>query len=133
MPDRTTRLEIRTPDGILLSEEVTSIRVQLADGWWGILPRHTPFIAELPVGFLIYRRNGERHYVVLAGGTLEVQRDKVLILAPAAERADEIAALKKALEERKAEEEKAAFHAHIEFERARAALLRALIEEASKR
>jgi len=125
----TTRLEILTPDNVVLSEEVTSIRIQLADGWWGILPHHAPFIAELPVGLLIYRKNGERHYIVLAGGTVEVQREKVLILTAAAERADEVAALEKAIEERRAEEEKVAFQAHIEFERARAALLRALTEQ----
>ena len=125
----TTRLEILTPDNVVLSEEVTSIRIQLADGWWGILPHHAPFIAKLPVGLLIYRKNAERHYIVLAGGTVEVQREKVLILTAAAERADEVAALEKAIEERRAEEEKVAFQAHIEFERARAALLRALTEE----
>ncbi|HUS70912.1 MAG TPA: ATP synthase F1 subunit epsilon [Anaerolineae bacterium] len=125
----TTRLEILTPDNVVLSEEVTSIRIQLADGWWGILPHHAPFIAELPVGLLIYRKNGERHYIVLAGGTVEVQPEKVLILTAAAEMADEVAALEKAIEERRAEEEKVAFQAHIEFERARATLLRALTEE----
>ena len=133
MPDKTTKLEIRTPDEIILNEDVTSIRVQVADGWWGILPHHTPFIAALPVGLLIYRKNGKQHYMALAGGTLEVQREKVLILTAAARRADKLAALKKALEERKMEEEKVAFHARIECERARAALLRALMEEAKRR
>jgi F-type H+-transporting ATPase subunit epsilon len=126
---RTTRLEVMTPDRVALSAEVSSVRIQLADGWWGILPHHAPFIAELPVGVLTYRRNGEQHYLALAGGTVEVQREKVLILTTAAERADEIAALGRAMEEKKAEEEKVAFQAHIEFERARAALLRALTEE----
>jgi F-type H+-transporting ATPase subunit epsilon len=126
---RTTRLEIMTPDRLVLRQEVSSIRIQLADGWWGILPHHAPFIAELPVGLLTYRENGERHYVAVAGGTVEVQREKVLILTAAAERADEIAVLGEALDERRAEEEKVAFQAHIEFERARAALLRALTEE----
>jgi len=126
---RTTRLEIMTPDRVVLSEEVSSIRIQLADGWWGILPHHAPFIAELPVGLLTYRKNGERCYIALAGGTVEVQREKVLILTAAAERAGQLAALGRAMEERRAEEEKAAFQAHIEFERARAALLRALTEE----
>ena len=125
----TTRLEILTPDRVVLSEEVTSISIQLADGWWGILPHHALFIAELPVGLLTYRKNGKRHYIALAGGTVEVQRDKVLILTAAAERADELAALGRTMEERRAEEEKVAFQAHIEFERARAALLRALTEE----
>ena len=125
----TTTLEIMTPDRVVLSEEVTSIRIQLADGWWGILPHHAPFIAELPVGLLIYRKNGERRYIVLAGGTVEVQREKVLILTAEAEKAAEVAALEKAIEERRAKEEKVAFQAHIEFERARAALSRALTEQ----
>ena len=130
---KRSKLEIRTPDRVILNEEVSAIRVKLADGWWGILPRHAPFIAELPVGLVIYRKNGERHYVALVGGTVEVQQERVLILTAAAEKADDLTALKAAMEERKIEEESIAFQAHIEFERARATLLRALMEEASKR
>ena len=124
-----TTLEIMTPDRVVLSERVASIRIQLADGWWGILPHHAPFMAELPVGLLIYTKNGERHYIALAGGTVEVQADKVLVLTPEAESTDELAALARAAEERRATAEGASFQAHIEFERARAALVRALREE----
>ena len=125
----TTTLEIMTPDRVVLSEEVASIRVHLADGWWGFLPHHAPFVAELAVGLLIYRKDGRQYRVALAGGTVEVQHDKVLVLTAGAEKTEELAALPKAMEERRAQEEKAAFEAHIEFERARAALVRALTEE----
>jgi len=129
---KTIELEIRTPDEMLLREKVHSVRVQLADGWWGILPGHIPFIAALVRGILIYRKGKEVHYVVLDGGTLEVQRHRVMVLTPAAEKADDHALLRKKLEERKAAGEKTAFEAHIEFTRARTALLRALLEGARK-
>jgi F-type H+-transporting ATPase subunit epsilon len=129
----TTTLEIMTPDRLVLSTEVVSVRILLDDGWWGILPHHAPFIAQVPVGVLSYREDHERHFVALAGGTVEVQAERVLVLTAAAERADDIAALAEALEKRRAAEEKTAFEAHIEFERARAALLRALTEEGISR
>ncbi|HEY68701.1 MAG: hypothetical protein DRI79_12055 [Chloroflexi bacterium] len=129
------RLEIITPDEIVLDTEVEAIRVQLSDGWWGILPGHAPFLAHIVAGVMLYRRRGDTHYVALYQGTIEVQRrsaepNSVLVLTAAAEEGENLAVLEHALERQRARLNQVAREAHIEFTRARMALERALRETA---
>jgi len=131
------QLEILTPDEIILSTDVEAIRVQLSDGWWGILPGHAPFLAHIVAGIMLYRRQGDTRYVALYQGTIEVQRhsdtlqpDRVLVLTAAAEEGADMAALEHALERQRAQLHHIAREAHIEFTRARMALERALRETA---
>jgi len=132
---KTMRLEIITPDEIILNTDVEAIRVQLSDGWWGILPRHAPFLAHIVAGIMLYRRQGDTRYVALYQGTVEVQRraetllsDRVLVLTAAAEEGENLAELEQALERQRARLKRIAQEAHIEFTRARMALERALRE-----
>ena len=81
----TMKLEILTPDEIILNTHVDAIRVQLSDGWWGILPGHAPFMAHIVAGIMLYRRQEETRYVALYQGTIEMQPrsgrpDRVLVL-----------------------------------------------------
>ena len=132
---KTMQLEIITPDEIVLNTNVEAIRVQLSDGWWGILPRHAPFLAHVVAGIMLYRRQGDTHYVALYQGTIQVQHrfpkpDHVLVLTAAAEKGENLAALEHALERQHARLSQIAQEAHIEFTRARMALERALRETA---
>ena len=61
-----------------------------ADGYFGVLPGHTPLLAVLQVGELWYRQGQEKHYLSIAFGFAEVQPDRVTILAQIAEKAEEI-------------------------------------------
>ncbi len=132
---KTMQLEIVTPDKIVLTTDVEAIRVQLPDGWWGILPGHAPFLAHVVAGIMLYRRQGDTRYVALYQGTIEVQRypakpNHVLVLTAAAEEGESLAALEHALERQRARLAQIAQEAHIEFTRARMALERALRETA---
>jgi len=132
---KTMHLEVLTPDEIVLKTDVEAIRVQLSDGWWGILPRHAPFLAHVVAGIMLYRRQSNTRYVALYQGTVEVQRrsqnpDRVLVLTAAAEEGEDLAAVERALEQQRARLKEIAQEAHIEFTRARMALERALRETA---
>jgi F-type H+-transporting ATPase subunit epsilon len=132
---KTMQLEVLTPDEIILNTDVEAIRVQLADGWWGILPRHAPFLAHIVAGIMLYRQQGETRYVALYQGTIEVQRraaesDRVLVLTAAAEAGEDLAMVEQALERQRTRLNRVAREAHIEFTRARMALERALRETA---
>ena len=129
------QLQIITPGEIVLNTDVEAIRVQLSDGWWGILPRHAPFLAHIVAGIMLYRQQGDTHYAALYQGTIEVQRrsagpDQVLVLTAAAEEGEDLAMLEHALEQQHAQLNRIAQEAHIEFTRARMALERALRETA---
>jgi F0F1-type ATP synthase epsilon subunit len=131
----TFRLLILTPDRVALDERVTSLRFQQPDGWQGILAHHAPYLTRLVDGVMIYRPDGggeraqgEPHYVVLYGGTLQVKSDEVVVLTAAAEPGRSLRELEQRLAERRAEENALAFDALLEFTKVRTALVRALTD-----
>ncbi|MBI3048889.1 MAG: F0F1 ATP synthase subunit epsilon [Acidobacteria bacterium] len=120
-------LEIVTPDRALVREEVDEVQLPGAEGYLGVLPGHTPLLATLKVGELWYRVGHERHYLAIAGGFVEVLPDHVTVLAHIAERAHEIDVARAEAARKRAEERLARPSADLDFERARIALMKALI------
>ena len=82
----------------------TRWRSRAADGYFGVLPGHTPLLAMLQVGELWYRQGQEKHYLAIAFGFAEVQPDRVTILAQIAEKADEIDVARAEAAKKRAEE-----------------------------
>ena len=83
-------LQIVTPDKLLVKEQVDEVEIPGVDGYFGVLPGHTPLLAALSVGELWYRKGQEKTYLAIAYGFAEVLPDRVTILAQLAERAEEI-------------------------------------------
>ena len=75
------RLEIVTPERMLVREDVDEVVVPGEDGYLGVLPGHTPLLSTLKVGDLWYRKGAEKTHVPIAGGFAEVLPDRVTILA----------------------------------------------------
>src|SRR5215218_3305525 len=84
------QLQIVSADRMLVNETVDEVEIPGADGYFGVLPGHTPLLALLGAGELWYRQGNEKHYLAMAFGFAEVTPDRVTILAEFAERADEI-------------------------------------------
>ena len=121
------QLQIVSADRPLVNERVDEVEVPGADGYFGVLPGHTPLLAALQVGEIWYRQGQETQYLSIAFGFADVQPDRVTILAQIAERADEIDAARAEAARRRAEERLARPMAEIDFERARVAMMKALI------
>ena len=121
------QLQIVAADRSLVNEQVDEVQVPGADGYLGILPGHTPLLTTLQVGQLWYRQGAEKHYLAIAFGFAEVQPDHVTILAQIAERADEIDVARAEAAKRRAEERLSRLVPDMDFERARIALLKALV------
>ena len=83
-------LQIVTPDRMLVQEQVDEVEIPGVDGYFGVLPGHTPLLAALSVGELWYRKGQDRTYLAIAYGFAEVLPDRVTILAQLAERAEDI-------------------------------------------
>jgi F-type H+-transporting ATPase subunit epsilon len=83
-------LELVTPDREVVHASVAEIQIPAKSGYLGVLPGHTPLLAELGIGALSYKKGSETQYVAVLGGFVEVLPDRVTVLADAAERADEI-------------------------------------------
>lgn len=120
-------LEIVTPDRRLVKEQVDEVEIPGADGYFGVLPGHTPLLATLQVGVLWYRKGQEKFYLAIAFGFAEVLPDRVTILAQIAEKPEEIDVSRAEAAKKRAEQRLTRPQMEIDFERARIALLKSLI------
>jgi F-type H+-transporting ATPase subunit epsilon len=121
-------VEVVTPTRILLREQVDELNLPGAEGYLGILPGHTALLTTLGQGELMYRKGEQRRYMAIFGGYMEVNNDKVTIMAEAAEPAAEIdRARAEAARDRAEERLRRIQDDAIDRDRARAALERATI------
>jgi F-type H+-transporting ATPase subunit epsilon len=120
-------LDVVTPDRSVIAERVDEVEIPGAEGYFGVLPGHTPLLAMLQVGELWYRKGSEISYLSIAFGFAEVLPDRVTILAQLAERADEIDTARAEAAKRRAEERMAKPELDMDYERARIAMMKALV------
>jgi F-type H+-transporting ATPase subunit epsilon len=121
------QLQIVSTDRSLVNERVDEVEIPGADGYFGVLPGHTPLLALLGAGELWYRQGSEKHYLAVAFGFAEVQPDRVTILAEIAETPDEIDVGRAEAAKKRAEERLALPAADLDAERARLALVKSLV------
>jgi F-type H+-transporting ATPase subunit epsilon len=121
------QLQIVSADRSIVNETVDEVEVPGSEGYFGVLPGHTPLLALLGTGELWYRQGTEVHYVSISGGFAEVQPDRVTVLAQIAERADEIDIARAEAAKKRAEERLATPTTDMDFERARIAMMKSLI------
>ncbi len=122
----TIKLEIVTPDRVVLSEDVEYVGVPGVMGQFGVLNNHIPFLSALSIGSLYYKKGGGTHYVFVSGGFAEVTGDSITILAESAERAEEIDVERARKAKERAERRLREQRDNIDFNRAKAALMRAI-------
>jgi F-type H+-transporting ATPase subunit epsilon len=83
-------LEVVTPEGLLLHEQVDEVIAPGDEGYFGVLPGHTPFLSTLGLGEIVYRRGTEKGRLTCFWGFAEVLPDRVNLLAEIGERAEDI-------------------------------------------
>lgn len=86
----TIKLDIVTAEQVVYSEDVDSVVAPGVEGQLGILPHHTPLMTMLLPGELRIRKDNEEVSLAITGGFLEVRPDRIIVLADAAERVEEI-------------------------------------------
>jgi F-type H+-transporting ATPase subunit epsilon len=119
-------LQIVTPDRLLVREQVDEVEIPGSEGYFGVLPGHTPMLASLAVGELWYRTGQDKTYLAIAFGFAEVQPERVTILAQIAEKAEEIDLARAEAAKKRAEERLSQVAVEMDVERARVALLKSL-------
>src|SRR5208282_2589767 len=124
--DNKIRLDVVTPYGLVLSEDVDELTATGSEGEFGVLPGHVRFITTLKIGMLIIKKDGQTGYVFVSSGYAEVTFDKVVVLADSAERAEDID-VARAVAARQRAEERMRQAEKIDFGRATAAIERATI------
>jgi F-type H+-transporting ATPase subunit epsilon len=86
----TFTLEIVTPARQVMREAVNEAQIPVLGGYIGVLPGHTPLLAEMGIGELSYQVGSRAYSCTAIGGFVEVLADRVIVLAECAERAEEI-------------------------------------------
>lgn len=119
-------LQIVTPERRLVQDQADEVEIPGAEGYFGVLPGHTPLLAALAVGELWYRKGQEKFYLSIASGFAEVLPDRVTILARIAERAEEISVERAEASKKRAQERLAKAVSDIDYERARLALMKSI-------
>ncbi len=87
---KTLLLEVVTPTRMVVREEIEEVVAPGAEGYFGIMGGHLPFMSALKIGELAYRKNGRWRYLAVSWGYVEVRPETVIVLAETAERAEEI-------------------------------------------
>jgi F-type H+-transporting ATPase subunit epsilon len=122
----TFKLEIVTAERMVYSDDIDALVAWGVEGQLGILPHHAPLMTMLQPGDLMIRKNKEEEYLAISGGFLEVRPDKVIILADACERVDEIDIARAEEAKKRAQETMKAAPLSAEAAAAEAALRRSL-------
>ena len=133
-------MEIVTPEGVAVREEVDEVEAPGILGYFGVLPGHTPFMSQLKIGNLRYRIGNQNHYVAVTWGFAEVLPRKVTILVQTAERAEDIDLERAETARQRAEQRLKEFgvaydleHARESFERAQARIEAAKRQQQARR
>ncbi|MCI0569656.1 MAG: F0F1 ATP synthase subunit epsilon [Myxococcaceae bacterium] len=124
LPTKLT-LEVVTPEGLLLREEVDEVMAPGENGYFGVLPGHTPFLSTLGLGEIRYRQGARWDHLTCFWGFCEVLPDRVSVLAELGERAEDIdvgraeGAKQRAAERMKSLRDEAGYEeAHVAYVRA---------------
>jgi F-type H+-transporting ATPase subunit epsilon len=128
LPTKLT-LEIVTPERALVTEQVDEVQLPGAEGYFGVLPGHTPLLASLTVGEMWYRIGQDKFYLAVAFGFAEILPDRVTVLAQIAERAQDIDVARAEASKKRAEERvgRTSPQSDVDVERARTALMKSQI------
>lgn len=114
---KSIQFEIVTPERVVLKQEILQVTVPTQAGEITVLPDHIPLVSILKPGVLeLKTMANETEIMSVSGGFIEVLRDKVVILADTAERAQELDETKIELARKRAEEAKAEALTHTEYD-----------------
>ena len=123
----TLHVEIVTAERKLYSGEADSVQAPGSEGQLGILPRHAAFLTTLSPGALSIKLAGAEEAIFVSGGFLEVSNNNVIVLADAAEHADDIDQARAEEARHRAQERLAQAQSNVERAQLEAALQRAIL------
>lgn len=128
MPEKHFKLEVITPDRVVLSDaQIVSVVAPGVEGYLGVLANHAPLMTELTIGALDLRRaDGTFDSMAINDGFMEVHENTVTVLTDTAELRSEIDIERAEQALKRAEERIASPTPDVDLDRARVALMRAI-------
>ncbi len=107
-------LEVVTPAGPVVSEDVDIVTAPGVAGEFGVLANHAPFLSTIKTGSLIYKKDKQEKYLMVSGGFAEVSNNKVTFLVESAEYGHDIDVDRALRAKERAEKRLAQAQAHTE-------------------
>ena len=80
------RLEVVTPTGAKVNEDVDIVNAPGFGGDFGVLANHAPFLSTIKIGTLTYENGNKRESLMVSGGFCEVSNNKITFLVESAEK-----------------------------------------------
>ena len=92
MAKKEIKFEVVTPEKVVLKKQVTQVTVPTEDGEITVLADHIPLVSILKPGVIEMKlaEDGSTDVMAVSGGFIEVMRDKIVVLADTAERAEDL-------------------------------------------
>ena len=120
-------LEIITPEKPIFRDQIDAVTIPGTQGSFQILKNHAPIISSFEIGIIKVRKSDLETYYATSGGTVEVNKNNVLVLADSIEKVSDIDQDRAEQAKQRAEERLRKKHEeNIDEVRAKAALNRAL-------
>lgn len=79
------RLEVVTPSGAAVNEDVDIVNAPGYGGDFGVLANHAPFLSTIKIGILSYEQGNKRENLMISGGFCEVSNNRITFLVESAE------------------------------------------------
>ena len=124
----TFSFEIITPEKIVFQDEVNEVIVPTTTGEVSILPYHATLLSQIAPGELIIKKDNKQHSLAITGGCLDVNNNKVHILADYAVRSEDIEIAKAQEAHKRAEKAMQEKGTDQDFAMAEAQFRRAILE-----
>ncbi|MCF6187269.1 MAG: F0F1 ATP synthase subunit epsilon [Desulfobulbaceae bacterium] len=122
-------LEVVTPTGPVISDDVDIVTAPGVGGEFGVLANHAPFLSTIKTGTLSFKQDKQTKYLMVSGGFSEVSNNQITFLVESAEYGNDIDVDRAMLAKERAEKRLAQAQSQSEKlnrVRAEAALQRAL-------
>lgn len=127
MADKTFNLQIISPTRVFFDEAVDMVEMKTTEGEIGVLAGHIPLTTILEPGVLRIKTDGNVREAALHDGFVQIQKDKVTVLAESCEWPDEIDANRAEKAKERAERRLTSGLKEVDMVRAELALKKALI------
>ena len=121
-------LEIITPEKVVYKEEIDEVIVPTINGEIAILPNHVNLLIQVNPGELIVKKGADQQSLAITGGFLEVQDNKISIIAEYAVKAQDIETGRAMEAKKRAEKVMSEKSTSNELKIAQAEMIKAILE-----
>jgi len=121
-------LEIITPEKVIYKDEVNEVIVPTINGEITILPNHVNLLTRVSPGELVIKKGDNLQHLAITGGFLEIQNNKISILAEYAVKTQDIEVARAMEAKKRAEKVMSEKSTDNELRVAQAELIKSVLE-----